>query len=149
MGTSNSTFLTSAPILSRSTRGRRACLLGMGHEVPTLELLGRSKSTGLSSSALLDSVAWALRPNWGPAQLSHNQAGHQSTLQHLSYLNPCGERWLRDAISCSACTSCFYSFVISKKVFWPHSEDTVPFCPPTFSLELGTDGHTKPTESLV
>lgn len=72
--------------------GRRACLLGMGHEVPTLELLGRSKSTGLSSSALLDSVAWALRPNWGPAQLSHNQAGHQSTLQHLSYLNPCGER---------------------------------------------------------
>lgn len=75
----------------RVSSGETTCFSTMQHVVPTLALLGRSESTGLSSGALQDSVGRGARlPDPGPMQLGHCQAGHQSTLQHLTTLNPCG-----------------------------------------------------------
>ncbi|XP_059775652.1 myomegalin-like [Balaenoptera ricei] len=54
LGTSNSTFLASSS--EGQLGGNGTCFLAMEHVVPTLELHGRSKSSGLSSGAPQDSV---------------------------------------------------------------------------------------------
>ena len=56
MGASDRHFVPHPLSSDGQLRGNRTCFPTLEHVVPTLELLGRSESTGLSSGALQDSV---------------------------------------------------------------------------------------------
>lgn len=99
--------LPSALILKWSTREAGPGFRGMGHVVPTLELLGSSKNVMEQRCAAgqwgSSSPTPRPTPDPGPAQLSHHQTGCLSTLQHPSTLNPHDESsGFPGAISCLA-----------------------------------------------